>query len=66
MLVSHWLSCFQLMLSPQRVLFSGSEPIDTFVVSACSDKCWIVPLIWKFFEKSYCQFSPKNVLRSWA
>lgn len=31
-----------------RVFFSGSEPMDTLVVSACSERCWIVPLNWKF------------------
>ncbi len=58
MFVSHWLSFFQFMFKPQRVLFSGSEPIVTFVVNACSERCWNVPLIWKFFEKSYSQFRP--------
>ena len=61
--VSHWLSFFQFRLSPQIVLFSGSLPIVTFEVSACSDRCWNVPPIWKFFEKSYSQFNPSIVLR---
>ncbi|CDD05929.1 unknown [Prevotella sp. CAG:592] len=65
-LVSHWLSFFQLMLRPQRVLLSGSDPIDTFVVSACSDRCWKVPLSWKFLVKSYSQFSPSIVFRCCA
>ena len=61
--VSHWLSFFQLILSPQMVLLSGSAPIFTFVVSACSDRCINVPPIIKFFEKSYSQFNPNIVLR---
>ncbi len=64
--VSHWLSFFQLMFKPQRVLLSGSEPMLTFVVRACSDRCCIVPLSWKSFEKSYCQLSPSIVFRSCA
>ena len=63
MLVSHWLSFFQLRFTPHSVLFSGSLPIDTLVVSACSDKCWKVPLNWKSFEKSYSQFMPYMVFR---
>jgi hypothetical protein len=62
-LVSHWLSFFQFMLMPQRVLFSGSEPMLTFVVSDCSEMCCTVPLSWKFFVKSYSQFMPSMVLR---
>ena len=65
-LVSHWLSFFQFTLSPHKVLLSGSEPIATFVVSDCSDRCWNVPLSWKFFEKSYSQLSPTIVLRCCA
>ena len=34
--------------------------------SDCSDKCWNVPLIWKFLLKSYCQFTPIMVFRSCA
>ena len=45
------------------VLFSGSSPIDTFDVRACSDRCISVPPIWKFFVKSYSQFTPIIVLR---
>ena len=51
------------MLAPQRVFFKGSEPIVTFEVSACSERCWKVPPIWRFFEKSYSQFRPTIVLR---
>ena len=61
--VSHWLSCFQCRLKPTMVLLMGSAPIATFVVRLCSLRCCTVPLIWKFFEKSYSQFSPKSVLR---
>ena len=52
------------MFTPQSVLFSGSLPIATFVVSACSERCCSVPLSWKFFEKSYSQFTPNIVFRS--
>ena len=45
------------------VLFTGSAPMETFVVSACSARCWMVPESWKFFEKSYSQFMPNIVLR---
>ena len=65
-LVSHWLSFFQFMFTPHSVLFSGSEPIFTLVVRACSDRCCNVPLIWKFLEKLYSQFMPNIVLRSCA
>ena len=41
----------------------GSEPIVTFEVSACSERCINVPPSWKFFEKSYSQFTPSMVLR---
>ena len=51
------------MFTPQIVLFSGSEPMATFVVSDCSERCCTVPLSWKFFEKSYSQFMPSMVLR---
>ena len=61
--VSHWLSCFQLTLSPHSVFFSGSAPIATFDVSVCSVRCCSVPPIWKFFEKSYSQLKPSIVLR---
>ena len=61
--VSHWLSCFQFMLSPQMVLLSGSVPIVTFEVRACSCRCISVPPSWKFFENSYSQFTPTIVLR---
>ena len=63
MRVSHWLSVFQLMFAPQRVFFSGSEPMTTFDVSACSLRCCSVPPIWKSFEKSYSQLKPIIVLR---
>ena len=45
------------------VLLSGSLPIATLVVSACSLRCCSVPPSWKFLEKSYCQFMPNIVLR---
>ena len=61
MLVSHWLSFFQLRFTPQMVLLSGSAPIATFVVRACSERCLNVPLIWKFLLKSYSQFMPNMV-----
>ena len=63
MLVSHWLSFFQLRLMPHSMLLSGSEPMATFDVSACSCRCCSVPLSWKFLEKSYSQFTPNIVLR---
>ena len=63
MLVTHWLSFFQFMLTPHNVLLSGSLPMFTFVVRACSERCCMVPDIWKFFEKSYSQFIPNMVLR---
>ena len=63
MRVSHWLSVFQLMLAPHRVFFSGSEPMETFDVRACSDRCCSVPPICRFFEKSYSQLKPNIVLR---
>ncbi len=56
--VSHWLSVFQLTFSPHSVFFKGSDPMTTFDVSACSDRCCSVPPIWKFFEKSYSQLTP--------
>ena len=62
-LVSHWLSRFQLRLKPTRVFLRGSAPMVTLVVRACSVRCCRVPLIWKFFEKSYSQFTPNMVLR---
>ena len=65
MFVSHWLSFFQFMFTPHRVLFRGSLPMFTLVVSACSDRCCTVPDSWKFFEKSYSQFMPNMVLRCW-
>ena len=39
-------------------------PIDTFVVSGCSDKCMKVPANCKSLEKSYCQFNPIRVFLS--
>ena len=62
-LVSHCDSFFQLRFKPQMVLFSGSSPIDTFDVSACSDRCISVPPRIRSFEKSYSQFTPYIVLR---
>ena len=62
-LVSHWLSRFQLTLMPQRVLLSGSAPIATLFVSDCSERCCMVPDSWKFLEMSYSQFIPNIVLR---
>ena len=59
--VSHWLSCFQFTLRPQMVFLNGSEPIITFEVRACSERCISVPPNWKFFEKSYSQLSPNIV-----
>ena len=35
----------------------------TFEVSACSERCISVPPSWKFFEKSYSQFTPIIVFR---
>ena len=64
MLVSHWLSFFQFRFTPQRVLLRGSEPMATLVVSACSERCWKVPLIKKSLVKSYSQFTPTIVLRA--
>ena len=64
MFVSHWLCFFQLMFKPQMVLLSGSEPMFTLLVRACSERCWNVPESWKSFEKSYSQFIPNIVLRS--
>ena len=64
-LVSHWLSFFQFTLRPQMVLFSGSLPMLTFEVRACSERCISVPLNRKFLLKSYSQFTPNIVLRSW-
>ena len=61
MSVSHWLSCFQLMFSPQSMLLSGSLPMVTFEVSDCSLSFWNVPLSWKSLEKSYSQFTPYMV-----
>ena len=52
-----------LRLTPHCVLFKGSDPIATFVVSACSERCRNVPLIWKFLLKSYSQLTPNMVLR---
>ena len=63
MRVSHWLSVFQLTFRPHKVFFSGSEPIVTFDVSACSLRCCSVPPNWKFFEKSYSQLKPIIRLR---
>lgn len=63
-MVSHWLSFFQLMLSPQRMLLSGSEPMVTFDVSGCSCSRWNVPPMKKSLVKSYSQLSPNMVLRS--
>ena len=63
MRVSHWLSFFQLMFRPHSVFFSGSEPMVTFDVRACSDRCCSVPPIWKSFEKSYSQLKPNIRLR---
>ena len=51
------------MFRPQMVLFSGSSPMPTFDVSACSERCISVPPRMKFFEKSYSQFTPYIVLR---
>ena len=51
------------MFRPHSVFFSGSSPIVTFDVRACSDRCCSVPPTWKFFEKSYSQFKPTIVLR---
>ena len=62
-LVSHWLSFFQFIFTPQRVLLSGSAPMFTFVVSACSLRCWNVPDNWKSREKVYSQFNPSMVFR---
>ena len=62
-LVSHWLSCFQLIFTPQRVFFNGSEPMVTFEVSVCSVRCCMVPPICRSFEKSYSQFRPSMVFR---
>ena len=53
------------MLMPQMVLFSGSLPMFTFEVNACSERCISVPLSWKFLLKSYSQLTPNIVLRSW-
>ena len=61
--VNHWLSVFQLMFNPHRVFFKGSEPMTTFEVRACSERCWNVPPIWKFLEKSYSQLTPNIRLR---
>ena len=61
--VSHCDSCFQFTFRPQRVLLSGSSPIDTFEMSACSWRWSSVPPNWKFFENSYSQFTPIIVLR---
>ena len=66
MLVSHWLSFFQFMLSPQMVLLSGSEPMFTLLVSGCSERCWNVPESWKFFDMSYSQLRPNIVFLSCA
>ena len=60
-LVSHWLSFFQFRFTPQRVLLSGSAPMATLVVSACSERWRSVPLIWKFLLKSYSQLMPNMV-----
>ena len=62
-LVSHWLSFFQDILSPHIVLLSGSLPIATFVVNGFSPKCIKVPPKVNDFEKSYCQLNPTSVLR---
>ena len=61
--VSHCDSCFQLTFRPHIVLLNGSLPIDTFEVSACSERCITVPPNWRLFESSYSQFSPTIVLR---
>ena len=50
--VSHCDWAFQFMFKPQMVLFSGSEPFSTFVVSGFSCTRMNVPPIWKFFVKS--------------
>ena len=62
--VSHWLFCFHDMFRPQMVLFRGSLPMATLVVSDCSERCIKVPPIKKFLVKSYSQFTPNMVLRS--
>ena len=41
-----------------RVLLTGSEPIETFDVRLCSERCWKVPLMLKSLVKSYCQLTP--------
>ena len=61
--VSHCDSCFQFTFKPQMVLLSGSSPMATFEMRACSERCISVPPNWKFFEKSYSQFTPTIVLR---
>ena len=55
---------FQFMFTPHSVLLSGSDPIVTFEVRACSERCCNVPLIWKFLEKSYSQLIPNIVFGS--
>ena len=52
MLVSHWLSRFHAILSPHRVFFKGSSPIDTLLVRGFSLRYMRVPPSWKFLEKS--------------
>ena len=63
MLVSHWLSFFQLRLRPQSMLLSGSEPMVTFDVSGCSWRRWNVPPMKKSLVKSYSKLMPNIVLR---
>ena len=53
MSVSHWLSFFHDMLSPQMVLLSGSLPMATLVVRGFSPRCMNVPPTWKSLVKSY-------------
>ena len=62
-LVSHWLSCFQLMFRPHSMFRNGSCPMVTFEVSVCSVRYWNVPPSCRSFENSYSQFMPSMVFR---
>ena len=52
MLVSHWLSRFQLMCAPHRVFFRGSLPMFTLVVRGCSFRNISVPPMVRFLLAS--------------
>ena len=51
-LVSHWLSFFQLRCTPQSVFFNGSLPMLTFVVRGCSFRYISVPPKVRFLLSS--------------